>query len=174
MTIDCIFHIREQDFYLHFKLSRQARTPQKPKEKQINNKSPAKPNACNSKGLAARRRSPADQRRQEKSPPKNEQKRQKPKGRKIQKKIPAKPNACVSKGLARTAATSPRTDRHQKKQKNKKSKRPKSFLDKFGALPAAASCPPGKSTTPLRGRKHPFPGQFPCLSSPLLMSQPAS
>ena len=119
---------------------------EKPRKRTSKQKIPVKQNACVSKGLA---RKAANRRNPKKRQKNKRKKREKPRKRTSKQKIPVKQNACVSKGLARKAANRRNPKKARKKQR-KKSKKPKSFFDNFWPLPAAASCPSGKTVPPSR------------------------
>ena len=103
-----------------------------------------------------------------KSNKKNKRKKQeKPRKRTSKQKIPVKQNACVSKGLARKAANRRNPKKARKKQR-KKSKKPKSFFDNFWPLPAAASCPSGKTAPPSRHQPKQRKLQMPAWAIPSL------
>ena len=138
-------------------MTQPARTRKRRQNQQKQRKKKSKKNPRRSQTPAFQRvcperwRTPRRPKRQKNKPKQTRKNDEKQRKKTSKKKSRVKPNACVSKGLARKTAN-PRkpqsTKNKEKNKKGKKSKRPKSFGTNFWVLPAAASCPPGKSAPP--------------------------
>ena len=68
----------------------------------------------------------------------------------IRQKNPGKAKRLRFKGFGPKSGEPPNPQKGTKKNRKKNPKRPKSFFDNFGPLPAAASCPSGKTAPPSR------------------------
>ena len=115
------------------------------REKKHVKKIPTKPNTCVSKGLARKAASDQHPKKQGK---KTTKKRRKPKGKKNRKKNPDEAKRLRFKRVGPKNAENPETKKKQEKKQKQNQNDLKVFWTIFGALPAAASCPAGKTTPP--------------------------
>ena len=127
----------------HWELGSTTKKATKNPTKGLQTKIPGKAKTLQNKGFAPKCGEAPGAKKHQKKQRKNAPKTQK---RRTKQKSQVKPNTCKIKGLPRNLAK-PRApkEKAKKREKQKNQNGLKVFVNTFGALPAAASCPSGKT-----------------------------